>query len=114
MPWETLAKIGKVFNPSLTDRVVGKVQEKTDRYFDQKREEFVAHARIEAEQFITEQMVLIEAKVDAKMNEIEQRLDAMIEKEVRNKLRILIYTLTAMVVMSLVSLGYLYLKRRIG
>ncbi len=114
MAWQVWINIGKVLSPLVTARVVGRVREKTDLYIDRKRNEFVSHTRTEAEQFMTEQMLLIESKVDAKIDEIERRFDALIEKEIRTKLRILILTLSAVVVMSLVSLGYLYLKRRMG
>lgn len=114
MAWQVWINIGKVLSPLVTARVVERVREKTDLYIDRKRNEFVSHARTEAEQFVAEQMLLIEAKVDAKIDEIERRFDALIEKEIRTKLRILILTLSAVVVMSLVSLGYLYLKRRMG
>ena len=106
--------IGKVLTPLVTARAAGRIREKADLYIDEKRNEFVSHARTEAEQFVAEQMVLIEAKVDAKVDEIERRFDALIEKEIRTKLRILILTLSAVIVMSLLSLGYLYLKRRMG
>jgi hypothetical protein len=114
MAWQVWMNIGKVLSPLVTARMVGRVREKTDLYIDEKRNEFVSHARTEAEQFMADQMVIIEAKVDAKVDEIERRLDAMIEKEIRTKLRILILTLIAVTVMSLLSLGYLYLKRKMG
>jgi hypothetical protein len=114
MAWQVWINIGKVLSPFVTARVVERVREKTDLYIDRKRNEFVSHARTEAEQFMAEQMLLIEAKVDAKIDEIEQRFDALIEKEIRTKLRILILTLSAVIVMSLLSLGYLYLKRKTG
>ncbi|MFQ5598308.1 MAG: hypothetical protein ACE5GK_09695 [Nitrospiria bacterium] len=63
---------------------------------------------------MAEQMAIIEAKVDTKILEIEQKIDAQIEKEIRNKLRVLIYTLLGMILMSLISLAYLYLKRHFG
>lgn len=114
MAWQVWINIGKVLSPFATARVVERVREKTDLYIDRKRNEFVSHARTEAEQFVAEQMTLIEAKVDAKIDEIERRFDALIEKEIRTKLRILIFTLSAVIVMSLLSLGYFYLKRKMG
>lgn len=114
MAWQLWLNVGKVFSPIVTARVVERVREKTDLYIDQKRNEFVSHARTEAEQFMADQMLMIEAKVDAKVDEIERRFEALIEKEIRAKLRILIFTLSAVVLMSLLSLGYLYLKRRMG
>ncbi len=114
MAWQVWVNIGKVLSPFVTARVVERVREKTDLYIDRKRNEFVSHARTEADQFMAEQMLLMEAKIDAKIDEIERRFDALIEKEIRAKLRILILTLSAVIVMSLLSLGYLYLKRRMG
>lgn len=114
MAWQVWVNIGKVLSPFVTARVVERVREKTDLYIDRKRNEFVSHARTEAEQFMAEQMLLMEAKIDAKIDEIERRFEALIEKEIRTKLRILILTLSAVIVMSLLSLGYLYLKRRMG
>lgn len=114
MAWQVWINLGKVLSPLVSTGVVERVREKTDLYLDRKRNEFVSHARTEAEQFVAEQMLLVEARVDAKIEEIEQRFDALIEKEIRTKLRILIFTLSAVIVMSLVSLGYLYLKRRMG
>lgn len=114
MAWQVWMNLGKVLSPLVTARVVGRVREKTDLYIDQKRNEFVSHARTEAEQFMAEQVLLMEAKIDAKIDEIERRFDALIEKEIRTKLRILVLTLSAVIVMSLLSLGYLYLKRRMG
>ncbi len=117
MAWQGwLLRMGKAFSPLLTAKAVGEatrtVQQKTDAYIGKKRDEFVTQARTEAEQFMVKQMALIEMKIDAKIIEIEQKIDAQIENEVRNKLRVLIYTLIAVILMSLISLGYLYLKQR--
>ena len=79
-----------------------------------KRDEFLAHARSEAEVFMAEQIALIEAKVDEKIAEIEAKVDEQIEKELRHKLRLLIWTLLAVVAMSLVSLVYLAARRALG
>jgi hypothetical protein len=114
MAWQVWFNIGKVLSPLVTARVADRVREKADLYIDEKRNEFVSHARTEAEQFMAEQMVIIEAKVDAKIDQIERRFDDLIEKEIRTKLRILILTLCAVIAMSLISLGYLYLKKWMG
>ncbi|HZR47079.1 MAG TPA: hypothetical protein VFA47_10265 [Candidatus Manganitrophaceae bacterium] len=114
MAWQVWFNIGKVLSPFVTARMASRVRERADLYIDEKRNEFVSHARTEAEQFMAEQMIVIEAKVDAKIDEIERRFDALIEKEIRTKLRILILTLSAVIVMSLVSLAYLYIKKRMG
>lgn len=114
MAWQLWLNVGKVLSPLITARAASRVREKADLYIDEKRNEFVSHARTEAEQFMAEQVVIIEAKVDAKIDQIERRFDALIEKEIRTKLRILIFTLVAVIAMSLISLGYLYLKKRMG
>lgn len=114
MAWQLWLNVGKVLSPLITARAANRVREKADLYIDEKRNEFVSHARTEAEQFMAEQVVIIEAKVDAKIDQIERRFDALIEKEIRTKLQILIFTLVAVIAMSLISLGYLYLKKRMG
>ncbi|HEY5648393.1 MAG TPA: hypothetical protein VIU33_02760 [Nitrospiria bacterium] len=119
MAWNrAFLRIGRLLSPFLTHFAVSQatrsVQEKAEDYISKKQAEFVTHARTEAERFMLEQVALIEAKVDLKLEEIEQKIDEQIEKEIRSKLRILVYTLLFVVVMSLVSLGYLYIKKRMG
>ena len=119
MAWPgILFKIGSLLSPFLAKKVVESatrtVQAKADDFISKKRAEFVSQAKSEAERFVIEQIAFIETKVDTKIAEIERKIDEQIEKEVRNKLRILIYTLIAVILMSLVSLGYLYLKQRLG
>ena len=115
MAWQgILVKISRILTPIIATRVVTKAgrvaQDRAEDYIAKKRREFVSHAKTEAEVFVAEQVVLIEQKVDAKIAEIERKIDEQIEKEVRSKLRILIFTLIAVVLMSLVSLGYLYFR----
>ena len=119
MAWYGLiSKVGKVLTPLMAGKAVVEakktVRKKTDEYIDKKSEAFVSHAKSEAERFMAEQMVLLEARIDDKILEIEKVIDEQIEKELRNKLRILLFTLGALVFMSLISLGYLYVKRRFG
>ncbi|MBN4054804.1 hypothetical protein JYT87_03755 [Nitrospira defluvii] len=113
-----LARLGKVLSPLLTAKAVVEttrtVQQKADEYIDKKRDEFVKETRSEAERFMVDQIAKIEAKVDIKIIEIERKIDEQIEKEIRSKLRILIYTLITVIVMSLISLTYLYLKNRLS
>lgn len=116
MAWQgLLLKIGKALT---TAKIVGDatktVQKKTDDFIEKKKEEFVSQARTEAEKFMAEQMVMLEAKIDDKILVIERVIDEQIEKELKNKLRILIYTLVAVILMSLISLGYLYIKRQMN
>lgn len=119
MAWQGwLTRVSKALTPLLTAKAVIEaketVQKKTDEYIDKKRDEFVSEAKNEAERFMIDQIAQIEAKIDRKIIEIERKIDASIEKEVRNKLRVLIYTLLAVILMSLISLGYLYFKQRFG
>ncbi len=113
-----ISKLGEILSPlaggNPVDEAKKTVQRKTDAYIDKKQEAFVSKARSEAEQFMSEQMVLLEAKVDTKILEIEKIIDEQIEKEVRNKLRVLIYTLITVVLMSVISLLYLFLKQKFG
>jgi len=120
MPWrKTLAKMWEVLDPLVAVKSAGEkagqsLQEKSEAFLDKREEDFVSRARSEAEQFMIDHILIIERKVDSKILEIEKKLDELIEKEVRHKLRILIYTLVTVVLMSLVSLAYLYLKHRFG
>ena len=61
--------------------------------------------------FYRRQMSVLEKRVDQKIAEIEKRLDEQIQKELRIKLRILIYTLLTIILASLLSLGYFYIKK---
>ena len=119
MAWPTfLWKAVKILTPFLATPIVTiatrSAQERAEDFISKKREEFVSHARTEAELFMAEQIALIEQKVDTKISELERKIDEQIEKEIRSKLRVLIYTLLAVIFMSAISLGYLYLKKRLG
>lgn len=113
-----ITKLAAALSPLVATKAVDEakktVQRKTDEYIDKKQEAFVSKARTEAEHFMAEQMALLEAKVDHKLLEIEKVIDEQIEKEVRNKLRVLIYTLITVILMSLISLAYLFLKQKFG
>jgi hypothetical protein len=97
-----------------TRKVVERGSQQIDAVIKAKRDEFIAHARSEAEVFMAEQIGLIEAKVDEKIAEIEAKVDEQIEKELRHKLRLLVWTLLAVIAMSLVSLLYLAARRAFG
>lgn len=120
MPWrKALTKMWEVLDPLVAAKAVGEkasqtLQKKSEAFIDKKEEEFVSRARTEAEQFMIDHILIIEEKVDSKILKIEKKMDDLIEKEVRHKLRILIYTLVTVILMSLVSLGYLYLKNKFG
>lgn len=110
--WEFLDPL--VSETIVSDKVGQTIKDKSDEYIDRKQDEFVSRARTEAEQFMIDHILIIERKVDAKIVELEEKIEELIEKEVKHKLRILIYTLVTVILMSLTSLGYLYLKRRFG
>ena len=119
MAWPIwLYRVGRILTPLVATQVVSQAtrtaQERAEDYITKKREEFVSHAKTEAERFVAEQVILIEAKIDQKIIEIERKIDEQIEKEIRSKLRILIYTLIVVIAMSLVSIGYLYLRKWLG
>lgn len=97
-----------------TRRVVRKGSQRIEELLEAKRREFISHARSEAEVFVAEQIALIEVKVDEKIAEIELKVDRQIEKELRHKLRLLAWTLLAVVAVSLVSLAYLSIRRSLG
>jgi gas vesicle protein len=97
-----------------TRRVVRKGSRRIEELIEAKRREFISHARSEAELFMAEQVALIEAKVDEKIAEIEDKVDQQIEKELRHKLKLLAWTLLAVVVVSLASLAYLAARRYLG
>ncbi|MEE8219287.1 MAG: hypothetical protein V3R43_01475 [bacterium] len=99
---------------SQTRKVVEKGSQRVEAMINAKRDEFLAHARSEAEVFMAEQIALIEAKVDEKIAEIEAKVDEQIEKELRHKLRLLVWTFLAVIAMSLVSLVYLAVRRALG
>ena len=104
----------------LMSRIVGGLLEKTvrqsgfrnevDRYIDGKREQTLQAARDEADGFLEDWLARIERRIDHKMVEIEVKIDEQIEKELRAKIWILILTLVTVVGMSVVSLGYFWLK----
>lgn len=103
-----------VASASQTRKVVERGSQHIEAVIRAKRDEFLAHARSEAELFMAEQIALIEAKVDEKIAEIEAKVDEHIEKELRHKLRLLAWTLLAVIAMSLVSLVYLAVRRALG
>ena len=107
---ETLSSV----SAGQTRKVVRKGSKRIEALIEAKRNEFIAHARSEAELFMAEQIALIEAKVDEKIAEIEARIDEQIEKELRHKLRLLAWTLLAVVAVSIVSLTYLAVRRALG
>ena len=107
---------------ALIDSDLGKVaKQHVDEYVRQKMveartvagglaEETLQKVKSEATLFLD----VIEARIDAKLAEIEQKLEARLQRELYWKLVALRWTLLFVVLMSVVSLAYIVLRRRLG
>ncbi|UCD28244.1 MAG: hypothetical protein JSV03_14320 [Planctomycetota bacterium] len=62
-----------------------------------------------ADDYVREKLDEIESRVDRKLDEIDQRLAEWRDREITNRLKIIIITLVASVLVALLSLGYKYL-----
>ena len=122
--WQ-IREFGKFILKYAAERVALQTVEKTtqtlkraphllEEYLEQKKEKYLRDAKTEAEKFFACQLAILELRIDQKITDIEKKLDERIEKEVKYKLRILAYTLSAVIIMGLFSLGYLYAKKKIG
>jgi hypothetical protein len=63
-----------------------------------------------ADSYLNQKLDEIEARIDRKLDEIDRRLAEWRDKEVANRIRILKFTLWASVIVSAVSLIYIYIK----
>jgi hypothetical protein len=63
-----------------------------------------------ADVYLNQKLDEIEARIDRKLDEIDRRLAEWRDKEVANRIRILKITLWASVIVSLISLIYLYVR----
>jgi hypothetical protein len=63
-----------------------------------------------ADSYLNQKLDEIEARIDRKLDEIDRRLAEWRDKEIANRIRILKITLWASVIVSAVSLIYLYIK----
>jgi len=120
-----LKEVGKMALKFASEKVAAHTIEKTTQslkrapqiledYLEQKKDKYLSDAKTEAERFFASQLAIMELRIDQKIAEIEKKMDDRIEKELKYKLRILVYTLMAVSIMGLVSLGYLYTKKKIG
>lgn len=94
-----------------TASAISSTPKKVEAFVDRKKDQYLKEVIREAELFFENQMDILEQKVDKKIAEIEKRLDEQIQKELRIKLRILIYTLIIIILVSILSLGYFYIKK---
>jgi hypothetical protein len=63
-----------------------------------------------ADSFLNQKLDEIEARIDRKLDEIDRRLAEWRDKEIANRIRILKITLWASVIVSLISLIYMYVQ----
>src|SRR5207248_10269051 len=63
-----------------------------------------------ADSYLNQKLDEIEARIDRKLDEIDRRLAEWRDKEIANRIRILKITLWASVIVSLISLIYMYVQ----
>jgi hypothetical protein len=97
-----------------TANAIGNTPKKVEAFFDRKKDQYLREVLAEAEVFFQKQTDILEKKVDRKITEIEKRLDEQIQKELKIKLQILIYTMIAIILVGLFSLGYFTIKKAVG
>lgn len=96
-----------------------------DGYVDQKADALLDDATRRAEEFRQETLELVqdqamqllnvtEQRIDKKLQEIEAVLEERLRAELRMRLRALIWTLVFVLLMALVSVGYVWFKRQAG
>jgi len=97
-----------------TANALSNTPKKVEAFFDRKKDQYLREVLTEAEVFFQKQTDILEEKVDRKIAEIEKRLDEQIQKELKIKLQILIYTMIAVILVGLFSLGYFAAKKAFG
>lgn len=96
-----------------------------DGYVDKKADALLDDATRRAEEFRQETLELVqdhamqlldvtEQRIDKKLQEIESVLEERLRAEMRMRLRALIWTLIFVLLMALVSVGYVWFKRQAG
>lgn len=101
-----LQDVAKQAADDFVDKKVVEIRATADQFTKEKLNEIKA----EAHMLISH----IEAKIDQKISEIERRLDERIAKEMEWRLKSLILTLVFVFAMTLISLGYFALKKKMG
>jgi hypothetical protein len=64
-----------------------------------------------ADDYVRQKLDEIETRIDSKLDEIDRRMGEWRDKEIANRLRIIKITLVASVLVTLLSLGYNYIKK---
>lgn len=101
------------------------IRRAVDGYVDKKADALMDDATQRAEEFRQETLDLVqsqamqllditEQRIDTKLQEIETLLEQRLRAELRMRLRALIWTLAFVLLMALVSVGYVWFKRQAG
>ncbi len=109
----------------LLRRFESNLRRKVDGYVDNKAGELLDDATKRAQQFRQETLDavrgnamdlldLTEQRIDEKLVEIEQMLEKRLQAELKMRLRAMFWTLVFVLVMALVSLGYVWFKQQSG
>lgn len=109
----------------LLKRFESGIRRKVDSYVDNKADELLDDATRRAEEFRQETLDAVrmqamelldvtEKRIDEKMVEIEQMLEKRLEAELKMRLRAMFWTLAFVLIMALVSLGYVWFKQQSG
>jgi hypothetical protein len=109
----------------LIRRFESNLRRKVDGYVDNKAVELLDDATKRAQQFrqetldavrgnAMELLDLTEQRIDEKLVEIEHMLEKRLQAELKMRLRALFWTLLFVLLMALVSLGYVWFKQQSG
>ncbi|MBK8206650.1 MAG: hypothetical protein IPK87_07610 [Planctomycetes bacterium] len=101
------------------------IRRKVDSYVDNKADELLDDATRRAEEFrqqtldavrehAMELLDVTEQRIDEKMVEIESMLEQRLQAELKMRLRAMFWTLVFVLIMALVSLGYVWFKQQSG
>jgi vacuolar-type H+-ATPase subunit H len=109
----------------LLKRFESNIRRKVDGYVDNKAVELLDDATRRAEEFRQETLDAVrshamelldatEQRIDEKLVEIEHMLETRLQAELKMRLRAMFWTLAFVLIMALVSLGYVWFKQRSG
>ena len=110
---------------SLLKRFESNVRRKVDSYVDKKADVLLDEATERAEQFrqetidevhntAMELLDVTEQRIDQKLKDIEKLLEERIRAELKMRLRALVWTLVFVLLMAMISVGYVWFKKSTG
>jgi hypothetical protein len=110
---------------SLLGRFESNVRRKVDSYVDKKADVLLDEATVRAEQFRQETidevhntamdlLDITEQRIDKKLKDIEEMLEERIRAELKMRLRALVWTLVFVLLMAMISVGYVWFKKSAG